>query len=760
MSQFFISCKESRIENNRSFYGCFYLGPFEPSQSITIANTLRRTLLSEIYGLAIVSVEIEGALHEYSSLPGVRESVLDILLNLKEIVLKKTVKNFTPQIGYLRARGPGVVSAAHLKLPPFIQCVDPDQYIANLSHNGFLNMKFIIQYGNKWLSPVTSIFQTSTPPFRRTTEGCSSREEATLREFSEEVSNASTIEEGKKIERSVKEGLKDGKTRLPMTYNVFNLYFKKRRLFLKKLKEIGCEATESNSYINMFSKNFNFLFKSKKKRDIVLKRKTKESLNLILKISRKYPGINLKNGPLSAKLYFGLVSSKNKALPSRLVDGRKQTLEILKKQVKSLNKVNNKITSKASLIPVEEVKEETSVPATQQSSMSIDNSGKQQETKVLAIDSQPNFNRQLIKSNAKLNKKKLFFNINPLNIEAIFNPISKVNYIIEINDLKIAQTKMQNSFKSSELYETLQNISWLNSKTPFTHFYPPVGGGNEVSHEVLLWRTPLSPKVGQEVSNQKMEKGVPTQRFDSKEASLFNIMENSMENKIINKDFENLLQLNHEISALTKETIKHNIILEIWTNGSIHPRDALFQAFKNIIKIFAKLKKVQPFSLNTASLNFNSTISQKSNEELTIDSVTSTIGVKESYFPTKEAEAFTGSPVGLRQATSLLGNRENIVFLPYHKVVTEFHKVSNQKEKSQFLLKKIKMRQLQSTFLQDFQPLNEICFLSTYINPKIKNYYLNKRNLSILLKTAIETNFVEPIYIPKKIVPQNLTAFE
>ena len=70
------------------------------------------------------------------------------------------------------------------------------------------------------------------------------------------------------------------------------------------------------------------------------------------------------------------------------------------------------------------------------------------------------------------------------------------------------------------------------------------------------------------------------------------------------------------------------------------------------------------------------------------------------------------------------------------------------------------MRQLQSTFLQDFQPLNEICFLSTYINPKIKNYYLNKRNLSILLKTAIETNFVEPIYIPKKIVPQNLTAFE
>jgi DNA-directed RNA polymerase subunit alpha len=59
---------------------------------ITIANTLRRTLLSEIYGLGIVSVEIDGASHEYSSLPGVRDSILDILLNLKEIILKNDSK--------------------------------------------------------------------------------------------------------------------------------------------------------------------------------------------------------------------------------------------------------------------------------------------------------------------------------------------------------------------------------------------------------------------------------------------------------------------------------------------------------------------------------------------------------------------------------------------------------------------------------------------------------------------------------------------
>jgi DNA-directed RNA polymerase alpha subunit len=656
MSNFFISCKESRIENNRSFYGCFYLGPFEPSQSLTLANTLRRTLLSEIYGLAIVSVEIEGAAHEYSSLPGVRESVLDILLNLKEIVLKKTVKNFTPQIGYLRARGPGVVSAAHLKLPPFIQSVDPDQYIANLSHNGFLNMKFIIQYGNKWLSSGMPIFQNYTDPvsFSRESQIALNpiNSSKSLEDFNETVSNLVKIEEDKTIEGSVNEGLKDAKTRLPMTYNIFNLYFKKRRLFLKKLKEIG--ILESNSYINLFSKNVNFLSKYKKKREIVLTKKTKENLNLILKIHQKYPGINLKTGPLLSKSYFGLVSKKNK---KKLIDSNNKSLGLLhmKKQVKSLKKGNKKMISKKLLIPVEDLKIDNSITS-KQNSLILDNSIKNEETK--------NLNRQFIRSNSKLNKKKMFFNINPLNIEAIFNPISKINYIIEINDLKIAQTKLQNSFKTSEVYEILQNLSVL------------------------------------------------------KENSLVKT------NSIINKDFENLLQLNHEINALTKETIKHNIILEIWTNGSIHPRDALFQAFKHIIKIFTKLNKVQPFTINTTSLNSNSL--EKITEIRTIESEKALINVKESNSIT--SPTFLHQKDKISETISLLGNKKLI---------------ASQKEK-------IIKRQFKSTFLQNLHPLNETCFLSTYISPKIKNYYLNKRNLSIFLQAAIETNLVEPISIPEK----------
>jgi DNA-directed RNA polymerase alpha subunit len=202
-NKFAISCKESRIETNTSFYGCFYLGPFEQGESVTLANALRRTLLADLMGVAITSVEIEGAAHEYASITGVRESVLDILLNLKEITLKQTTlssSTFTPatlvtssdsdsdsdrdkskgkqqgqimplatidsnylerkkkrwggQVGYLRVRGPGVIRASDLKLPPYIVCVDPEQYIATLSDDGVLNMKFFVSEGKNYVIQV------------------------------------------------------------------------------------------------------------------------------------------------------------------------------------------------------------------------------------------------------------------------------------------------------------------------------------------------------------------------------------------------------------------------------------------------------------------------------------------------------------------------------------------------------------------------------------------------------------------------------
>ena len=155
--EFFLSCKECILENPRSFYGSFSLGPFQNSQSLTIANAFRRTLLTEIGGIAITDVQIDGVFHEYSTIEGVRESVLDILLNFKQIVLSASPTQGTnehsqsdpvgrekPMYGYLNVRGPGIVRISDLKLPPTVQYVDPDQYIATLNENGKLCLKVLI----------------------------------------------------------------------------------------------------------------------------------------------------------------------------------------------------------------------------------------------------------------------------------------------------------------------------------------------------------------------------------------------------------------------------------------------------------------------------------------------------------------------------------------------------------------------------------------------------------------------------------------
>lgn len=151
MEHLLLSSIESRIENNRSLYGRFQLGPFDRGQGLTIANAMRRTLLSELSGLAILCVEIQGVSHEYSNLKGVRESVLDVLLNLKQIVFISDEKFKQPEIGFLKVQGPAIIKAGDLKLPTFIQCVDPDQYIASLSDNGVLEMKFMICEGKNFL---------------------------------------------------------------------------------------------------------------------------------------------------------------------------------------------------------------------------------------------------------------------------------------------------------------------------------------------------------------------------------------------------------------------------------------------------------------------------------------------------------------------------------------------------------------------------------------------------------------------------------
>lgn len=145
MTHFQIECIESKIESMNKQYGRFLLDPLQPGQGITVGNSLRRTLLSNLQGAAIVAVRIAGVNHEFSTITGVREDVLEILLNLKEIVL--TSNTHETQIGRLRVQGPAVITAGLLDLTPEIQVVDCKQYIATVCNNTVFEMEVRIEQG-------------------------------------------------------------------------------------------------------------------------------------------------------------------------------------------------------------------------------------------------------------------------------------------------------------------------------------------------------------------------------------------------------------------------------------------------------------------------------------------------------------------------------------------------------------------------------------------------------------------------------------
>nr|WCH56381.1 RNA polymerase subunit alpha [Hypnea sp.] len=146
MTHFQIECIESKIEGAREQYGNFILEPLKKGQGITVGNSLRRTILSDLQGTAIVAVRIAGINHEFSTITGVREDVLEILLNLKEVVLRSYSSE--PQIGRVRIQGPAIVTAGLFDLPPEIKIIDPKQYIATICNNTIFEMEFRIEQGH------------------------------------------------------------------------------------------------------------------------------------------------------------------------------------------------------------------------------------------------------------------------------------------------------------------------------------------------------------------------------------------------------------------------------------------------------------------------------------------------------------------------------------------------------------------------------------------------------------------------------------
>jgi DNA-directed RNA polymerase subunit alpha len=123
----------------------FVVEPLEPGFGYTLGNTMRRTLLSRIPGAAITSIQIEGVEHEFSTVSGVVEDVVDMILNIKRIVIH--MDDVDEQTIYLSAKGAGDVTAKDLKLPAGVEVVNPDAHIATLSASGRLEMEMTVAPG-------------------------------------------------------------------------------------------------------------------------------------------------------------------------------------------------------------------------------------------------------------------------------------------------------------------------------------------------------------------------------------------------------------------------------------------------------------------------------------------------------------------------------------------------------------------------------------------------------------------------------------
>src|ERR1700755_727649 len=124
--------------------------PLEPGFGYTIGNSIRRTLLASIPGRAVTSIRIEGVLHEFTTVPGVKEDVTDIILNLKQLVVSS--EHDEPVVMYLRKQGPGAVTAADIAPPAGVEVHNPDLHIATLNAKGKLELELTVERGRGYVS--------------------------------------------------------------------------------------------------------------------------------------------------------------------------------------------------------------------------------------------------------------------------------------------------------------------------------------------------------------------------------------------------------------------------------------------------------------------------------------------------------------------------------------------------------------------------------------------------------------------------------
>ncbi len=138
-----------KVEDLSDNYGKFIIEPLEKGYGVTLGNSLRRTLLSSMWGAAATAIRIEGITHEFDTIPGVKEDVIEIILNIKELVVKIFAEE--PQILKLKAKGKKTLTAADITPNINVEILNPDLKIATLNSNAKLDMEIVIEKGMGYL---------------------------------------------------------------------------------------------------------------------------------------------------------------------------------------------------------------------------------------------------------------------------------------------------------------------------------------------------------------------------------------------------------------------------------------------------------------------------------------------------------------------------------------------------------------------------------------------------------------------------------
>lgn len=136
---------KSIVEESGHLTGHFILNNLTTGQGLTLGNALRRVLLANLEGTAITAIRIPNASHEFSLIPGVREDILEILLNLKQIILKTSCKEKIS--GKIIAKGPGIITANCLKFDKDVEIINPNQYIAAISTSQDIEFDILVEKG-------------------------------------------------------------------------------------------------------------------------------------------------------------------------------------------------------------------------------------------------------------------------------------------------------------------------------------------------------------------------------------------------------------------------------------------------------------------------------------------------------------------------------------------------------------------------------------------------------------------------------------